>query len=445
MKKRWVLIIFLFVIVRLSAQQNKTVFEHLKVREVIELDWVHQQYLPDSGSRTGDYPLFPDQLKDGEGEMHARIRLEKSSKNSIKVWVDYIFCLQYPERVPLDLSKGLYAEGLPEEALVYPKIEDTRYHFDELTSMPEFYQKLYKIPIIFNKNEGITNKEWFEEIEDALEKTSLYFNAHHLEMFLRDLLTAGYVKKTGYYRTIQYHQFNRVSVHFYKPILSPQKTVISGIIKNPISKYVTLDYQNHESWVKRLWSGTNMELDSTGHFSFVVSIREPSSLHLSQTFFPIPIYAEPGDSIKLEIDANGIYRKTKFSGDNTVNNQTLLDFYHHIRGDTVIMITPDFSILKKSQREHLVEVQQRERKELHYLASKKEEITPNFHSFLDRKIRFTNANRLWYNASFFKNRPNGHLITDYTTHCQKLTKRPPTKSRRVYPRTTKVVPWLNSK
>lgn len=422
MRRECLLFICLLWVVSLFSQPEETMLAHLKTGATIEIDWVQQHYLPDSGSIAREYPLFPDQLKDGEGEMHARLRLQKLNNNRIKVWVAYIFSLQYPQRIPLDPSKGIYAEGLPEKALVYPQIEDTRYHFDALSTMPEFYKNLSKKPLIFTIDEGIINKEWFSILEEATENTSSYFNAHHLEMFLKDLITTRFVEKVGYRKTIQYQTPNSLAQHYYKLILPPQKTVISGIIKNPISNSITLNYQNHESWVKRSWNGLDIDLDSTGHFSFEVSIQEPTNLRLSQSFFPLPIYAEPGDSIKIMMDANGIYRRTKFSGDNAVNNQVLLDFYHHIRGDTIMMITPDFSIVNKSQAEHLGEVQQRERKELHYLFSHKDKVSSNFYSFLDRTIRFSNANRLWYNASFFKRRPDVQLMTDYVAHCQKLSK-----------------------
>ncbi len=422
MKKGGIYLVFLLLALPLFAQQNKTAIDYLKAGEIIEIDWVHQQYLSDSGSVAGDYPLFPDQLQDGEGEMHARLKIEALSENQIKIWVAYIFTLQYPKRVPIDFSKGLYARGLPDEALVYPVIEDTRYHFETGTLMPDFYKNLNKTPLIFDVNKGIINKEWFNSVEEALKKTPVYFNAYHLEAFLVDFLSASFTKKVNYQKTIQYQQVDKLSQHYYQPNLPPKKTVITGVIKNPISNKVGLNYSNHESWVKRPWGGNEIELDSTGHFIFEFFLKTPSNPTLQLSFFPMPIYVEPSDSIHLEIDGNGIYRRTKFSGSNAVNNQVLLDFYHHIRGDTIMMITPDRSIQKKSQTEYLREMQQKEVKELDYLIHQKNKVSPNFYSFLDRTIRFSNANRLWYNASFFKRRPNIHLLPSYIAHCQKSSR-----------------------
>lgn len=422
MKKTWSNLIFLLLTCSLFAQQKETVLAYLKAGETIEIDWVHQQYLPDTGSVAGTYPLFPDQLQDGEGEMHARLRLENGAANQIKIWVDYIFTLQYPKRVPIDFSKGLLARGLPEDALVYPVMEDTRYHFKTGTLMPDFYKKLSDTPLIFEVNKGIVNKEWFNSLTDALKKTPLYFNTHHLEAFIADFLLASFTKKVSYQKTIQYQHIDKLSQHYYQPILPAKKTVITGVIKNPISNNVGLNYSNHESWVKRPWGGNEVEIDSTGQFTFEFLLKTPSNPRLQLSFFPISIYAEPGDSIHLEIDGNSIYRRTKFSGSNAVNNQVFLDFYHDIRGDTIMMVTPDFSIQKKSPAEYLTEMQQKEIRELHYLTNQKDRVSSNFYSFLDRTIRFSNANRLWYNASFFKRRPNIHLLPAYIAHCQKLSR-----------------------
>ena len=171
--------------------------------------------------------------------------------------------------------------------------------------------------------------------------------------------------------------------------------------------------------MKRPWSGNEIELDSTGQFIFEFFIKTPSNPSLQFSFFPMSIYAKPGDSIHLEIDGNGIYRRTKFSGSNAANNQVLLDFYHNIRGDTIMMVTPDRSIQKKSQTEYLTEMQRKEIRELRYLTKQKAKVSSNFYSFLDRTIRFSNAKRLWYNASYFKRRPNIHLLPSYIAHCQK--------------------------
>ena len=78
----------------LFSQNTTTVLDQLKAGDTLRLEWVHQQYLPDSGSEIGDYPLFPDQMKEGERESLVGLKLViepcPTSTCPIKVWVEYV-------------------------------------------------------------------------------------------------------------------------------------------------------------------------------------------------------------------------------------------------------------------------------------------------------------------------------------------------------------------
>ena len=106
----------------LFGQHGVTVLEKLQAGETLEIDWVQQQYLPDSGSVVGEYPLFPDQLMNGEGEMHAALRLEMIN-NTLKIWVESIYCLQFYSTT-FD-TENQFTVIPPINSLMLPVIEDT--------------------------------------------------------------------------------------------------------------------------------------------------------------------------------------------------------------------------------------------------------------------------------------------------------------------------------
>ena len=112
----------------LFGQSEKTVLEHLQNGETLRLEWSHQQYLVENGTKPTNYPLFPDQLKAGESEVLVGLKLEmansEQAKKQVKVWIEYVSSIAFPERQPYD-SLSLFTASMPPNALVFSN--DSRY------------------------------------------------------------------------------------------------------------------------------------------------------------------------------------------------------------------------------------------------------------------------------------------------------------------------------
>ena len=117
----------------ISGQSNNTVLEQLQNGEAIKLEWVHQQYLLENGSQPSNFPLYPDQMKEGEREVFVGLKLEMEACNSkpckIKIWIEYVHSVQFPERQKVTPSLDLMNPTTPTAAKHFPKLVDTRYHF----------------------------------------------------------------------------------------------------------------------------------------------------------------------------------------------------------------------------------------------------------------------------------------------------------------------------
>ena len=417
MKKGYLICYFLCAPFVLCSQEIKSVLAHLQNGDTLHVEWVHQQYLLEAKKFIKqEYPLFPDQLSEGEGEMHTSFKIMLTKDNQFKIWVDYISTIHYPKRI---VTNNPF-EGIPDSALVFPIIEDTRYYFNEYDSLPNFYKTINKTPLIFDFDKGIINKNWFKDGKNDLKQTSLYFTPHDLSAFLHGLLEEQWINNPIYQKNSYYSSTISEHQHFFRPIITPQKTIIQGKIKFPTTDRFIFGYS--EAPLTRSYEESKIQFDSTGQFKLEIALSKPNRISFSYGFSPFALYIEPGDSLSVEIDGNAIYRRMKFSGDNAAANQVLLDFYHRIRGDTVVLITPQPNIRNKTQAEYLARIQQKEKKELTFLAEQKGNIPPSFHSFLERTIRFDNAKSLWYNGVYLYEMRDAKITQKYAFYCQELGK-----------------------
>ncbi|MFK7981530.1 MAG: hypothetical protein AB8G86_16215 [Saprospiraceae bacterium] len=100
MKKGYFLFYFLCIPLVLCSQELKTVLAHLQNGDTLHVEWVHQQYLLEAKEFTKQkYPLFPDQLREGEGEMHLSFKIMLTKNNQFKIWIDYISTIHHPKRM----------------------------------------------------------------------------------------------------------------------------------------------------------------------------------------------------------------------------------------------------------------------------------------------------------------------------------------------------------
>jgi len=407
----------------LFGQNQPTILTELQAGKTLRLEWVHQQYLPDSGSVVGDYPLFPDQLKDGEGEsfIGLRLKMEECPTNNcaIKIWIEYVSSLTFPARGAYNENGVVWERGTPPTASLFPKIEDTRYLYRKNDKPLFVLGSLDSIPLIFDFIKGIEEQKWKESglTENNLPPT---FNFYFLNRFLQKIIKEKWSSKEYFQRTEVFEQFDKVSANFYKPIYPPQKTIITGKVSAPRVDEVDVSGLFEGSHIRTFGKG-ELPLNDDGTFKLETMLDESTIFQLRHEWNALELYLEPGDSIHLEIDANAFYRRTTFSGDQVKANQFLLDFFHEVRGDSV-MNGLDRNLLQKTQLGFLKEIQAKEQEELAFLADHQKHLSAHFASQFDRRIRLEHATNLWYNGGWFYRMRDATFHPTYLAHCQSLRK-----------------------
>ncbi|MFK7950876.1 MAG: sensor histidine kinase [Saprospiraceae bacterium] len=409
-------ILLLLLSQSLFGQSKKTVLEHLQNGETLRLEWSHQQYLIKNGTKPTDYPLFPDQLKAGEREIIVGLKLEmvngKKEKGGIKVWIEYVNSVEFPERQPYD-SLNLFSASTPPNALIFPTIQDTRYVLPFANKKAFSIGNLNEIPLVVDIENGFTTEQWKATGIDETKS----FNDDFLNRFLKLLWQQNWTAKEHFILTEQFQASDRISINFFKPIHSAKLTTISGKILNPIENQIKFLGLRQGSRMQTS-SEEILTLNEAGEFTIQVELDEPVIFPILHGFSVLVLYIEPGNHLELEIDALAFYRKTKFKGDDAKANQFLLDFFHQMRGDDVFA-SLDMNILEKSQLTYLDEIINKEKKELAYLANYPN-LNPAFRQEFDRFIRFFYAEKLWYNGQWFYEKRDAFFEPAYLKHCQDL-------------------------
>ncbi|MEM6320256.1 MAG: histidine kinase, partial [Bacteroidota bacterium] len=278
---------------------------------------------------------------------------------------------------------------------------------------------LSRQPLLIAKEKGLLKEGWAAmEIDENTLPTS--FNFYHLQRFLKNLWSQSWTAEAHYQRIITFQQFDKTSVYFFKPIHPPRRTVICGRIQSPRVNEVDISGFLAGSQV-RTWGRGKVELDEFGYFKLTTDLEEPTIFNALHEWNGLVLYLEPGDSLFVEIDANAFYRKVQFSGNQTMANQFLLDFYHEMRGDTT-MSGLDRYLLRKTQLEFLNELRQKERREMAFLENRRGEISPEFFSHFERRIRFFYAQQIWYNATWFYKFKDAEIDAEYKKYAQSLEK-----------------------
>ena len=336
----------------------------------------------------------------------------------MNIWVESIYRLYFP-KINVRPFNPRELGGNHANALSYPTIKDTRYFYREGETMPNSYKDIEKTPIVLDlEKKGILNKDWFDA--DGIDNhRSDYFNYYFVEQMINALIKEQWTEKERY-RLIEQEKGNyQHTVHFFRPNLPPQKTVISGIVKNFYVPEISFNGFEEASIVRDFAKNTTIKLDSIGEFNFELNLDKPVFLKLFHDFNHIRIYIEPGDSLFINIDANAIFRKTSFSGSNAISNETLLELYHEIRGDTFWRAS-DHIVLKKTQLQYLKELQSKKQKELSFLADRKKRLSPQFYQFLDRHIHFQYAGSLLTRMVSFYNYRDAYIDPEYLKACQEV-------------------------
>ena len=206
--------------------------------------------------------------------------------------------------------------------------------------------------------------------------------------------------------------------NFFRIDDSPKKTFIRGQIKQQANSTVRLKYFRQNNWLE-FWKDTVLQLDRHGNFALDFSLDYPQKLSLAHAYKTMLLYLEPGDSLFITTDAQAFYRKASFAGSAKANQEFLLDFYRHMRGDTIFR-SYDYQLLEQDQVDFFEKKLAKEKKELLFLQEKKSHLTPDFVSFMERDIRFHYAFFLWEAAYRFRRDKDLYLDPTFTFHVEQL-------------------------
>jgi hypothetical protein len=417
----------LFISTLVFSQTETTILEALQKGKTLQIEWAHQQYLSENGSIPTGYPIYPDQMKIGEGESFIGLKLEMDNCAEtpclIKVWVEYVSTVQFPVRPK---KQPLSTSTTTSNNLVYPLIEDTRYVIDNYATPAFSLGSMDSIPLLVHVDTGFVGEEWVaaqewkEAVQEAKNDLPANFSFYYLQRFLNNLWQQKWPEHGQFVPTEQFNLFDKLSVNFFKAIHPPKMTIISGQILNPVSNSIYLSGLKEGSWKNR-WGQEAIKLDKDGRFNVQVPLSQATFFHFRHGFNGLQLYIEPGNNLHLDIDGNAFYRNARFSGDNAISNQFSLDFLHQLRNDDLYSAF-DFNILQKNQLPYLEAIQNREKKELRFLATHQQKLNPAFFIAFDRFIRFSNARSLWLHGKYLRKPWNARFESAYLNYCQTLKK-----------------------
>lgn len=212
MRKIYTVFLLCFFSLSISGQSNTTILEQLKNGEVLRLEWVHQQYLLENGSKPSNFPLYPDQMTEGEGEVFVGLKFEMercaTKPCKISVWIEYVHSVQFPERQNVIPSLDLMKPTTPAAAKHFPKIVDTRYRFknDKPNSLTD--NAFTKTPFIIDVKEGLDALAW-ENFNFKSEDLPPTFSFYFLQQFLANLWQQNWLEKSHYQVVYQQAQFDK--------------------------------------------------------------------------------------------------------------------------------------------------------------------------------------------------------------------------------------------
>lgn len=412
--------LLLFILICFKIHGQTSMLDQLQKKKTLHIEWATQKYLMERESEIPDYPLYPDQLKEGEKEAFVGLKLELDNCTVdsclIKIWVEYISTIEFSKRIKITDSLDLFHTGTPTSAKIFPAIQDTRYVYKKST-LPSFSLGILdSFPLLVNINKKMGGLDGLIFIGDSECNNPVYFDNYSLQVFLKSFLNADFLDKESFNRVAQKKVIEGISAHFFRVVHPPQKTVLTGKINLPtIDTFMIRDFRD-ESLINRMGQD-EIVLDEFGRFRISTMLDKPRDFTLHYGFNTLRLYMEPGDSLHVNIDANAFYRNTNFDGDQTIANQFLLDFYHSLRGDEV-MKGLDENLLQMSQVSYLEKLQKKKKEELNYLQEHRSNLNPTFFTHMDRSIKLENASDLWYHAGWFYRQRDAHLHPDFINYAQ---------------------------
>lgn len=399
------LLLFLGPIVR-----AQTITEVIRSGQPIKMEWVQQWHLMKEGSTIGDYPLFPDQMKSGEGEIRVGLTFSTTSESCMAATIQYLSYIQFPEtaqQAPLDGPRRS----------TQPIIIDTRFQDEYFSSYLFLFNLLIgeSIPIdcgeksiqqfLVNFDERLQKAIAAPELDDRqrgrIRRKSLpaNFTPEAWQYFFSTISEADLPSDEQFHRLPVRNSGTHLVSDFFRLDYPARRSTLKGNIQQPVVPEVSLKFYQQGNWLA-FWQDTVINLTEDGDFQISFPLDQPQMIALTHGYKTMRFFFNPGDSLSFTTAANAFYRQMELGGRAKTDNDFLLDFYHEMRGDTLYQ-SYDYHLLEKEQSDYLKKHLREEAEELQFLAQRSDKLSPSLIAYMDRQIRLQFAGIIWEAAYRF--------------------------------------------
>ncbi|MCB0630180.1 MAG: histidine kinase [Saprospiraceae bacterium] len=394
-----ILICLLLPALSVRAQTLRTAIQE---RQTLQLEWVQQRI---EQADDLSYPLYPDQFSIGDWEVRVGLAFSKSGTGEVEGQITHISYLIFPEKDNADNS------------LPAPTIVDTRFQSKAQNALLHHFNQLTEIPFLADCREQ-TYEAWLQlkqkglaqvlrqsYRDDRLSNSILdktlpaAFGVKSLAEVMCKLLESELPEQEAFIPLETVDGGNEKTRDFFRVDYPPRRTVLRGQIESPAGPEVRIKFFKNDNWFD-FWRDTVIQLDSNGCFSLAFPFDIPQTVNLFHAYKTMRFYLRPGDSLSFTTNANALYRAMKFGGTAAENQQTLLDFYHSMRGDTLYR-SYDHQLLEYDQLEFLQKLLWKEKRGLQFIDNRRKQISADLASFLERDIRLGYSVDIWEAARRF--------------------------------------------
>jgi len=433
--------VLLFLLFLGGTLQAQTIAETVKNGQSLEMEWVQQWHLKEGGSLRSDYPLFPDQLKAGEGEIRVGLSLSLTSASRVVARLKYLSFIQYPE-IEWEVSPA----GPPRST--EPLIVDTRYQDEYFSS----YLFLFNLmvgqslpvdcgeksirPFLNQFEKQLTQALASPELDDQ-QRTRIRtralpdnFSPEAWQHFACAMESINLPNDEQFHPLPVRSTATHLVSDFFRLDYPARRTVLRANIQQPVLPAVTLKFYQQGNWLD-YWQDTVIKLTPAGDFQISFPLDQPQMVGLTHGYKTMRFFLNPGDSLSFTTAGNAFYRQMELGGNAKADNDFLLDFYHEMRGDTLFR-SYDFQLLEKEQSSYLEKQLREEAEELAFLSQRKEQLSPSLVAYMDRLIRLHFAGIIWEAAYRFPFEKGDKLSPSFALQAERrkalLYRLPPQKT-----------------
>ncbi len=368
-----------------------------------EVEWLMQKRALHAAP--GNYPVYPDQMTNGEGEIIIGWKIDKldctAGTCTVEAKISYIKYLFLPV---LDYAEGQGSSigpAGPGEELNKIMIVDSRYENERYPKWAILLEKMREIPLVIENGNGF--EKWLTQInrqdKRRFQAIHAFLNVESLRLFFQHLATRLPLTNSRYRKLLVKRTEEGLSNHFVRPLVPIQQTTIRGKINHPVDTLIIAKFWQEGAMI-RYWKDSIIHLDADGRFEIEIGISSPKMLNFHHGYQLIRLYVEPGDTISWETDANAWFDALSFSGRNDRENELFTRFFREMRHDT-LYTSRDQQLMKRRQIDVYRNILVKQEKELAFVQTNCPVDNPAFCSYMDRYVRFWHAREMFETAARF--------------------------------------------